>query len=73
MSILTRRQQSRRQQSRKRQTRKRQTRKRQMKRRGGAIHRGATVVIKPDDYSPFLMTTPEEAEKLFETRNVFKL
>ncbi len=43
------------------------------KRRGGAIHPGATVVFKPDNYAPFQMGTPEEAEELFETRNVYKL
>jgi hypothetical protein len=60
---------------RKRNTRRRTTRAntRKQKRRGGALHPASTVVIKPDDYSPFLMTTPEEAEELFEARNVYKL
>lgn len=47
--------------------------KRKTRRQGGAIHPGATVVFKPDNYAPFQMGTPEEAEELFETRNVYKL
>lgn len=52
-----------------------QKRQRQMliRRRGGVIHPGATVVFKSNNYGPFQMGTPEEAEKLFETRNVYKL
>ena len=68
----TRRQRKQRKQQKTRKYRK-QHKTRKYGRRGGAIHPGATVVLKPDDYSPFIMASPEVAEELFETRNVYKL
>lgn len=48
----------------------RKNRKTRRLRKGGALHPASTVIMKPDDESPFLMTNVETMKNIVETQYI---